>query len=56
MKVRNVIVHYYKKFSGRDFKKINDIQQQVDDINIVQEEKDIFQNIGCCSVNINVYV
>jgi hypothetical protein len=32
----------------KDFKTLNHIQQQADDINTVQEEKDIFQNITCC--------
>jgi hypothetical protein len=35
-------------FSEENFRKLNDIQQQAEDINTVQVEKDIFQNIGCC--------
>jgi hypothetical protein len=42
--------------SEEDFRKLNDIQQQADDIDTAQEEKDIFQNIGCCFEGFCIYV
>jgi hypothetical protein len=35
--------------SKKNFRKLNDIQQQTENLNTVQDEKDILQYIGCCS-------
>jgi hypothetical protein len=37
-----------KPLSQEDFKKIEEVQQQIDGIDTNQEEKDTFQNTGCC--------
>jgi hypothetical protein len=34
--------------SEKDFKKLSDIQQPADDMDTNQEERNIFQNMGCC--------
>jgi hypothetical protein len=37
-----------KPLSQEDFKKLEEVQQQIDEIDINQEEKNTFQNIRCC--------